>query len=87
MHNDARSTRRRPAGGSGSASDTLAVARDKVHAGATDASMTTYHVARSKLFVRERFGKSLVHLDTAEIEANIEHTRFSSSWGGAARAD
>jgi hypothetical protein len=35
-----------------------------------------YHVARSKLFVRERFGKSLVHLDPAEIEANIEHTRF-----------
>jgi hypothetical protein len=38
--------------------------------------MTPYHVARSKMFVRERFGKSLVHLDTAEIEANIEHTRF-----------
>jgi len=45
--------------------------------GATDASMTPYHVARSKLFVRERFGKvALVHLDTSEIEANIEHTRF-----------
>ena len=43
---------------------------------ATDASMTPYHVARSKLFVRERFGKALVHLDTAEIEVNIEHTRF-----------
>jgi hypothetical protein len=26
--------------------------------------------------VRERFGHSLIHLDTAEIEANIEHTRF-----------
>jgi hypothetical protein len=39
--------------------------------------MTPYHVARSKLFVRERFGKTtLIHLDTAEIEANIEHTRF-----------
>ena len=39
--------------------------------------MTPYHVARSKLFVRERFGKvALVHLETAEIEANIEHTRF-----------
>ena len=48
-----------------------------VHDGATDASMTPYHVARSKLFVRERFGKvALVHLDTSEIEANIEHTRF-----------
>jgi hypothetical protein len=45
--------------------------------GSTDASLTTYHVTRSKLFVRERFGKvSLTHLDTKEIEANIEHTRF-----------
>jgi len=45
--------------------------------GATDASMTPYHVARSKLFVRERFGKvALIHLDTSEIEANIENTRF-----------
>jgi len=39
--------------------------------------MTPYHVVRSKLFVRERFGKvALSHLDTREIEANIEHTRF-----------
>jgi hypothetical protein len=44
--------------------------------GATDASLTPYHVARSKLFVRERSEKAIVHLDTAEIEANIEHTRF-----------
>jgi hypothetical protein len=45
--------------------------------GATDASLTPYHVTRSKLFVRERFGKArLVHIDTREIEANIEHTRF-----------
>jgi hypothetical protein len=45
--------------------------------GSTDASMTPYHVARSKLFVRERFGRvALSHLDTMEIEANIEHTRF-----------
>jgi hypothetical protein len=45
--------------------------------GSTDASMTAYHVARSKLFVRERFGKgTLVPIDTREIEANIEHTRF-----------
>jgi hypothetical protein len=43
---------------------------------ATDASMAPYHVARSKLFVRERTAKTLVPLDTAEIEANIEHTRF-----------
>ena len=54
-------------------------AGDKVSVpeGATDASMTPYHVARSKLFVRERFGKvALTHLDTSEIETNIEHTRF-----------
>ena len=44
--------------------------------GATDASLTPYHVARSKLFVRERFTKALIHLDTAAIEANIERTRF-----------
>jgi hypothetical protein len=55
------------------------VAGDKVSVGegATDAAMTPYHVARSKLFVRERFGKAaLVHIDIGEIEANIEHTRF-----------
>jgi hypothetical protein len=45
--------------------------------GSTDASLTPYHVTRSKLFVRERFGKvSLAHIDTKEIETNIEHTRF-----------
>src|SRR5262249_39101832 len=44
--------------------------------GATDAAMTPYHVARSKLFVRERGKAAFIHLDTAEIEANIEHTRF-----------
>jgi len=45
--------------------------------GATDAALTPYHVARSKLFVRERFGKvALVVINVAEIEANIEHTRF-----------
>jgi len=48
-----------------------------IPAGTTDASLTPYHVTRSKLFVRERFGKaSLTHIDTREIEANIEHTRF-----------
>jgi hypothetical protein len=47
-----------------------------VGAGSTDASLTPYHVSRSKLFVRERFGVSLTHIDTQEIEANIEHTRF-----------
>jgi hypothetical protein len=44
--------------------------------GATDASMAPYHVARSKLFVRERSAQALVALDTSQIEANIEHTRF-----------
>jgi hypothetical protein len=45
--------------------------------GATDASLTPYHVNRSKLFVRERFGNiSLTHIDVSTIEANIEHTRF-----------
>ena len=29
----------------------------KIPEGATDAALTPYHVARSKLFVRERFGK------------------------------
>ena len=45
--------------------------------GATDASMMPYHVSRSKVFVRERFGKArLVHFETLVIERNIEHTRF-----------
>jgi hypothetical protein len=45
--------------------------------GATDAALTPYHVNRSKIFVRERFGNvALVHIDTLAIEANIEHTRF-----------
>jgi len=43
--------------------------------GSTDAAMTPYHVARSKLFVRERFGHVKI-LDATRIEANIEHTRF-----------
>ncbi|HWC19587.1 MAG TPA: hypothetical protein VG498_21420 [Terriglobales bacterium] len=48
-----------------------------IPAGATDASLTPYHVTRSKLFVRERFGKvSLTNIDVQEIEANIEYTRF-----------
>ncbi|HEY6334435.1 MAG TPA: Npun_R2479 family HD domain-containing metalloprotein [Alphaproteobacteria bacterium] len=45
--------------------------------GATDVSLTPYHVTRSKLFVRERFGKgTLAKIDTEIVEANIEHTRF-----------
>jgi hypothetical protein len=53
------------------AGDTAAVPQ-----GATDASLTPYHVARSKLFVRERFGKAFIDLDIAQIQHNIEHTRF-----------
>lgn len=45
--------------------------------GATDAALTPYHVARSKLFVRERFGKiGLSQINSGLIETNIEHTRF-----------
>jgi hypothetical protein len=51
--------------------------------GATDASMTPYHVARSQLFVRERAERALIPLDTATIEANIEHTRFPVPDGDA----
>lgn len=43
--------------------------------GATDAALTPYHVARGKLFIRERFGHVKI-LDANIIEANIEHTRF-----------
>ena len=49
----------------------------EVHDGATDASMTPYHVTRSKVFVRERLGSArLAHFDTLVIQRNIEHTRF-----------
>jgi hypothetical protein len=53
------------------AGDRVAVPQD-----ATDASMTPYHVARSKLFIRERFSKAMIDLDIPGIEKNIEHTRF-----------
>ena len=33
-------------------------------------------MARSKIFVRERFGKAIINLDIAQIEQNIEQTRF-----------
>jgi hypothetical protein len=64
--------------GDGNGQYVINLAGDKVSVleGATDAAMTPYHVARSKLFVRERGKAALIHLDTAEIEANIEHTRF-----------
>ena len=43
--------------------------------GATDASLTPYHIERGKLFVRERFAKNR-SIDVDDICANIEHTRF-----------
>lgn len=46
-----------------------------LEAGATDAALTPYHVERSKLFVRERFGHVKI-LEVNIIEANIEHTCF-----------
>ena len=65
--------------GDGNGSYVINLAGDKVTLpeGATDASLAPYHVARSKLFVRERGANAtLIRLDTALIEANIEHTRF-----------
>jgi hypothetical protein len=44
-------------------------------AGATDASLTPYHVDRGKLFVRERFGNSKF-LDAERVAHNMELTRF-----------
>jgi hypothetical protein len=43
--------------------------------GATDASLTPYHVDRGKLFVHERFGGHNI-IDADIIAANIELTRF-----------
>jgi len=43
--------------------------------GATDAAMTRYHVTRSQIFVRERFGKA-PRIDCEAIAATIEYTRF-----------
>ncbi len=45
--------------------------------GGTDAALTPYHVSRSKLFVMERFGNSLVsEVDAKTIATYIEMTRF-----------
>lgn len=45
--------------------------------GATDAALTPYHVSRSQLFVRERFGgKVMLDLDVDAICSFIEMTRF-----------
>ena len=43
--------------------------------GATDASLTPYHIERGKLFVRERFSKNRI-IDVDLVCANIEYTRF-----------
>jgi hypothetical protein len=43
--------------------------------GATDASLTPYHIERGKLFVRERFAKNR-HIEVEVLCANIEYTRF-----------
>ena len=43
--------------------------------GATDASLTPYHVDRGKLFVEERFGNHRL-IDAKVIKKNIELTRF-----------
>lgn len=45
--------------------------------GSTDAALTPYHVSRSQLFVRERFGgKVMVDINVDTICAYIEMTRF-----------
>ncbi len=43
--------------------------------GATDASLTPYHVDRAKLFINERFGGHKL-IDAELIKLNIELTRF-----------
>ncbi|MCA9943914.1 MAG: hypothetical protein KC449_10555 [Anaerolineales bacterium] len=69
----------------------------KLPFGGTDAALTPYHVNRSKLFVMERFGNSLVsEVDAKIIASHIEMTRFpvpdkpfyqeTGSFGGLVRA-
>jgi len=43
--------------------------------GASDASLTPYHVDRSKLFIEQRFG-NVKKIDVEIIKKNIEYTRF-----------
>lgn len=65
--------------------------------GGTDVALTPYHVDRSKLFIRERFGGTLFIDINAEVVASyIEMTRFpmpdddfykdTSGYGGLVRA-
>jgi hypothetical protein len=47
--------------------------------GSTDAALAPYHVERSKMFVRERFGQGVIMkglIDIEDITAHIEMTRF-----------
>jgi hypothetical protein len=68
-----------------------------IPSGGTDASLTPYHVDRSKLFVLERFGdQSISPVDASVIANYIEMTRFpipddefyndTSSFAGLVRA-
>ncbi len=43
--------------------------------GASDASLTPYHVDRGKLFIEERFGKNRI-IDAEILKRNVELTRF-----------
>ncbi|MEM0980313.1 MAG: Npun_R2479 family HD domain-containing metalloprotein [Cyanobacteria bacterium P01_H01_bin.58] len=43
--------------------------------GASDASLTPYHVDRGKLFIAERFGKNRI-IDAEVLKRNVELTRF-----------
>lgn len=66
-------------------------------AGSTDAALTPYHVSRSQLFMRERFGgKTMMDIDIDTICSYIEMTRFppptepeykhTHTYGGLVRA-
>jgi hypothetical protein len=48
----------------------------EVNPDGTDVVLTPHHVDRGKLFVRERFGKSLVDIDPIVVGDYIEMTRF-----------
>ncbi len=54
--------------------------------GATDASLTPYHIERGKLFVRERFAKNR-SIDVDIVCANIEYTRFPVPAGNERRSE
>lgn len=55
----------------------------KISPDGTDVALTPYHVDRSKLFVKERFGESMLQNITSQLDADliasyIEMTRFPS---------